>query len=164
MVAVPTVELVVPTWVLGNAMLAVTVIVPCTPVPLRLTYENCVPLMPGTVFGTDAWPVKAPSPVAVKFTPNVQLSPVIPLGASVMPEHPSDTIVQFGPGAGPEVVVAVIVPMVIGTEDTFSAVSVRPDVVVPLFAYTEFAEIIEYGVTLSAAYTDTVTAADVLVT
>jgi hypothetical protein len=81
----------------------------------------------------------------------------------MFPEQPSDTIVQFGPIFGPEIVLAVIVPMLIVTEDWFSAVSVLPPVVVPLFPYTEFSERIEYGVTLSAAYTATETGLDVLV-
>ncbi len=112
-VAVPTVALVVPTCVLGNAMLPVTLIVPATPLPVRFTVEFCVPTMPGTVLGTLTWPVKVPSAVAVKFTPNVQVA----LGASMVPEQPSDTIVQFGPILGPERVLAVIVPMLIVTDD-----------------------------------------------
>ena len=62
-------------------------------------------------------PVNVPSALALKVMLNVQLSPVIPLGASVMPEHVSDTIAKFGPGPGPEFVVAVTVPIVIGFAD-----------------------------------------------
>jgi hypothetical protein len=160
-VAVPTVALVEPTCSLPNARPeGVIVIVPATPVPLRFTV--CVPLV--LLLGTFAVPLKVPRAVAVKSTPNVQWSPAIPLGCSVAPEHPSDTIVQFGPALGPEVVVAVIVPIVIGVPDWFSAVSILGPVVVAVFPYTELVEIIEYGVTCSDVYTFTTTVFDVLVT
>jgi hypothetical protein len=136
--------------VAGNVIAGDRLIIGATPVPLSVTTFGLL----GAFEGTLAVPVKVPSAVAVNVSEKVQLSPVIPLGASVTPEHISDVVAKFGPPLGPPVVAVVIVPIVIGTADWFNAVR-NPlyGTVVPLFAYVEFGNEAEYGVTFSGAFT-----------
>jgi hypothetical protein len=89
-------------------------------------------------------------PEGVKVTPKVHEA----FGASIVPEHISDTIWKLGGDPGPEVVDPVMVPIETGVPDWFVAVSLWAEVVTPLFPYTDEPKIIVYGVTLSCAYTD----------
>lgn len=99
-VSTPVVPLVVPTWVLGNAIAEVCPNVALIPVPASITVCGLPAASEVTV--TVPWKSLvvgvALRAVAVKVRPNVQLSPGIPLGASAAPEQVSDTMAKFGDG------------------------------------------------------------------
>jgi hypothetical protein len=172
-VSSPVVELVTPTWVLGNEIADVALNNPFTPVPLRLT--NWLPLGASTD-GTVSVPRKSLlltlMPLAVKVSPIVQVDPgvgaaggIVP-GASAAPEHVSDTVAKFGgvaPG-GPELVATVTVPTWIVDADVLRAVTTPLyETVLPLTPpYTEAPKMAPAGVTYSSGNTPCVIVFDVL--